>query len=255
MIKMHFTRTTLSALALLLAPVAAMAQSAPDFSGFWGPDMSGAPDDAELLKQLPPNTVVIHDSGVPEFGRMEFGGLKLKPDALAKAEAWNPEDEMTISRVCQVPSIVYSVQGPFPFEVHQTPELIVFRYEYFDQVRLIFMDGRDHPGPDAPHSKMGHSIGRWEGDELVIDTTHILPSTITNNGLDHGPNIHMTERYRLSEDGTKLIALQWFSDPEVLENNGARYIAWNKRPGQSVYPYDCDPSFALEYADIEGSAD
>lgn len=243
-------RTPLAALTLLLLPAAAWAQSPPDFSGFWAPDMSGAPADEELLKRLPANTVVIHDSGVPEFGRMEFDGLKLKPEALAKAEAWNPETDMTISRVCQVPSIVYSVQGPFPFEVHQTPELIVFRYEYFDQIRLIFMDGRGHPGPDAPHSKMGHSIGRWEGDELVIDTTHILPSTITNNGLDHSDKIHMVERYRLSEDG-KLTALQWFSDPEVLDNNGARYIAWTKRPGQSVFPYDCDPSFALEYAEIE----
>jgi hypothetical protein len=157
---------------------------------------------------------------------------------------------MTVARVCAAPSIVYSIQGPFPFEVHQTPQLIVFRYEYFDQVRLIFMDGRPHPAQDAPHSRMGHSVGRWEGDELVIDTTHVLPSTITNNGLDHSADIHMVERYRLSDDGTQLSAVQWFEDPAVLDNNGARYIAWTKRPGQAVYPYDCDPSFALEYADI-----
>ena len=246
----HALRATLATLLLLLAPATALGQSPPDLSGFWAPDLGAPPSDEELLAELPPDTVIIHDTGVVEFGRGDFGGLQLKPEALAKAEAWKPEDEMTVARVCLAPSIVYSIQGPFPFEIHQTPELIVFRYEYFDQVRLIFMDGRDHPAEDAPHSRMGHSVGRWEGEELVIDTTHILPSTITNNGLDHSAEIHMVERYRLSGDGKALSAVQWFEDPAVLDNNGARTIAWTNRPGESVYPYDCDPSFALEYADV-----
>jgi len=247
---MRTTLAPIASLVLLLSPLPALAQSPPDLSGFWAPDLGAPPPDAELLAELPPDTVIIHDTGVVEFGRGDFGGLQLKPEALAKAEAWKPEDEMTVARVCAAPSIVYSIQGPFPFEIHQTPELIVFRYEYFDQVRLVFMDGRDHPAADAPHSRMGHSVGHWEGDELVIDTTHILPSTITNNGLDHSADIHMVERYQLSEDGTKLSAVQWFEDPAVLDNSGARYIAWASRPGESVYPYDCDPSFALEYADV-----
>lgn len=240
-------RTAWLAAALLLVPVPAFAE--PDLTGFWNLAFSEreAEPDPALIAKLPPNTVVIEDTGAAEFPRMEFGGLKLKPEALARAEAWQPEDEMTLQRVCMPPSIVYSVQGPFPFEVDQTDDVIVFRYEYYDQVRVIFMDGRGHPPADAPHTKMGHSIGRWEGDELVVDTTHIAASTITNNGLDHSDNIHMVERYKLSPDGTRLMATQWFEDPEVLENNGARFIEWTKQPGQYVYPYECDPSFALEY--------
>ncbi len=187
-----------------------------------------------------------------EFGQHEFGGLKLKPEAKAKADAWKPTDEMTLARVCAAPSVVYAIQGPFPFEIYQTPQLIVFKYEYFDQVRLIFMDGRKHPPASAPHSKVGHSVGHWEGDELVIDTTHLAPATITNNGLDHSENIHMVERYRLSPDGKGLTATQWFEDPEVLDNNGARFIHWQKQPGNYVFPYDCDPSFATQYQQLDG---
>jgi hypothetical protein len=117
------------------------------------------------------------------------------------------------------------------------------------------MDGRGHPPADAPHSKMGHSIGHWEGDELVIDTTHIAPSTITNNGLDHSAEIHMVERYRLSADGSRLLATQWFEDPQVLDNNGVRFIQWGKHDGQHVLPYECDPSFALEYQQAGSDAD
>lgn len=223
------------------------AAAQPNLEGFWNLDFEQGEPPADMLAKLPADTVLIEDTGVVEFPEGEYGGLKLKPAALAKAEAWKPEDEMALSRVCLPPSIVYAIQGPFPFEVHQTPELIVFKYEYFDQVRLVHMDGRDHPPAEAPHTKMGHSVGHWEGDDLVIETTHIAPSTITNNGLDHSDKIRMVERYRLSPDGNGLVAIQWFEDPEVLDNTGARFIQWTKQPGQYVYPYECDPAFALEY--------
>lgn len=241
-----------------MVAVPAFAQGGPrDFTGFWNLDFGApAPDAAEMVAKLPPNTVVIEDTGVVEFPENEYGGLKLKPETLEKASAWTPTDEMTVSRVCAAPSVVYSIQGPFPFEVYEAPGLIVFRYEYFDQTRLIFTDGRGHPAADAPHSKMGHSIGHWEGDDLIVDTTHIMASTITNNGLDHSDAIHMVERYRKLDDGS-LLAIQWFEDPAVLDNNGARVIQWKKHEGQYVFPYDCDPSFALEYqktgADDEGA--
>lgn len=228
-------------------------QKIPNISGFWSPEFGVASEDREqdLLDKLPEGSAMVDDTGILEFPRGEFGELILKPETLAKAQTWQADDEMTLQRVCLSPSIVYSLQGPFPFEVHQTPSLIVIKYEYFDQTRLIHMDGREHPGDDYPHSKMGHSIGHWEGDELVIDTTHISASTITNNGLDHSENIRTIERYRLEGEGDKrLIATQWFSDRDVLENDGARYMSWAKREGEHVYPYECDPSFALEYQSV-----
>lgn len=240
---MRFAALVAAAAVAFAVPAAAE----PNLEGFWNLSFDAGDAPPDLLAKLPPDTALIEDTGVVEFPEDEYGGLELKPEALARAQAWKPADEMALSRVCLPPSIVYAIQGPFPFEVHQTPELIVFKYEYFDQVRLIHMDGRDHPPADAPHSKMGHSIGSWEGDELVVDTTHIAPSTITNNGLDHSDKIHMVERYRLSPDGNRLIAIQWFEDPEVLDNNGARFIEWAKHHGQYVYPYECDPAFALEY--------
>ncbi|GAA0281652.1 hypothetical protein GCM10009127_23720 [Alteraurantiacibacter aestuarii] len=239
-------------LALALAPVQlatpAAAQDHPDFSGFWAPEFGEVERPQDLLDKLPAGVGMVEDTGVLEFPRGEFGELVLTPEALAYAENWRPENDMTLDRVCLAPSIVYAIQGPFPWEVFQTNELIVFKYEYFDQTRLIFMDGRDHPGDDFPHSKMGFSTGYWDGDELVVDTTHIAASTITNNGLDHTDDIHMIERYRLSDDGKRLMATQWFSDPAVIENDGARFISWAAREGEHVYPYECDPTFALEYA-------
>ena len=238
-----------SALSLALFAFPALA-GPPDLSGFWALDVQPKTGDPALMAKLPPNTAVLSDTGANEYPSGEYGGLKPKPEALAKAKKWKPEDEMSLQRVCAAPSLVYSIQGPFPVEIYQTPQLIVFKYEYFDQVRIVFMDGK-HPPESAPHSKTGHSIGHWEGDELVIDTTHFAPATITNNGLDHSDQIHVVERYKLSPDGKKLMATQWFEDPAVLDNAGARYIQWVKREGEHVFPYDCDPSLAVEYQQTE----
>lgn len=239
---------SLALIAALVASPAAAQDTPPDFSGFWGPVFDIGGPDADMMAKLPDNTVLVEDTGIVEFPRGEYGGLEPTAAALERAEDWSPEDEMTISRVCLPPSIVYALQGPFPFEIHLTEDLIVIRYEYFDQVRLVFMDGRE-ADETMPHSKMGFSTGRWEGDELVIETTHIAESTITNNGLDHSDDIRMVERYRIDEGTGRLVATQWFSDPEMLENNGVRWIEWEARPGEHVYPYECDPSFALEYAE------
>lgn len=245
----------LAAGAMMVVSTGAAGKTPPDLSGFWSLDMAANVSDPALIAKLPPNSVVLDDTGITEFPSGEYGGLKPKAGALAAAQKWKAQDEMTLSRVCAAPSVVYAIQGPFPFEIYQTPTLIVFKYEYFDQVRLIFMDGRGHPPADAPHSKVGHSTGRWEGDELVVDTTHLAPATITNNGLDHSANVHMVERYKLSADRKTLKATQWFEDPETLDNNGARYIQWQKKEGSYVFPYDCDPSFATEYQALEEPAD
>lgn len=241
-------RKALFVLAFLASPVAA--QDHPDLSGFWAPDFGPVDRPKDLMDKLPDGVGMVEDAGAAEFPRGEFGELVLTPEAAAHAETWQAENDMTIARVCLPPSIVYSIQGPFPWEVHQTDDLIVFKYEYFDQMRLIFMDGREHPGEDFPHTKMGFSTGHWDGDELVVDTTHIAASTITNNGLDHTDDIVMQERYRLVDGGTRLVSTQWFSDPAVIENEGARFISWSRRAGEHVYPYECDPSFALEYQSV-----
>ena len=245
----RFVLMVLCAVMLLWVPRhgSGQAPSRPNLSGYWaaGRAFRGAetPQGA-----LPPNTVLLADAGAPELPLGNFGGLKVKPAALAAAMRWKPQDEMSISRVCLPPSIVYSMQGPFPMEIHQGTELIVMRLEYYDLARVIFMDGRPHLPSSAPHTKVGDSVGRWEGSTLVVDTTHLSESTITNNGLNHSDNVHMVERFWLSADGRTLLSRQEFEDPDVLENRGARDVAWDRGgPNDHIFPYECDPSFAANY--------
>ena len=217
----------------------------PDLSGFW--NLAGnVARDKTLMDRLPANTVVLDDTGAAEFPKGEFGGLKVKPKALAAAATWNPKDDMSLTNACKPPSIVYAMQGSFPLEIYQGTEFILIKLEYFDMMRIVFMDGRKADA-QTPASKVGFSTGRWDGDTLVVETTHLSPSTITNNGLAHSDKVKVIERFRVSPDGSTLMATQEFEDAEVLDNRGARFIAWKKKAGEHVYPYECDPTFALEY--------
>jgi hypothetical protein len=222
----------------------------PDLSGFWNLDVS-IPRDAALMSQVGPNTAFLDDTGPKEFPAGEFGGLKLKPAALAATRKWNPYTQLTPENACKPPSIVYALQGPFPIEIFQSDKFIVMKLEYYDMVRVIFLDGRQ-PESDYPSSPEGFSSGHWEGSTLVVETTHLEPATITNNGLDHTANVRVLERFKLGADGKTLLATQEFEDPAVLENRGVRFIAWRKQPGQHVFPYECDPGFAGNYSPPAG---
>jgi hypothetical protein len=217
----------------------------PDFSGFWNLDVS-IPRDPALLSEVAPNTAVLDDTGPKEFPAGEFGGLKLKPAALEATRKWNPYTQLTPENACKPPSIVYAMQGPFPIEIFQGDQFLVMKLEYYDMVRLIFLDGR-HAESDYPDSPVGFSTGHWEGNTLVVETTHLEPATITNNGLDHSANVRVLERFKLGPDGKTLLATQEFEDPTVLDNRGVRFISWRKQPGQHVFPYECDPGFAGNY--------
>jgi hypothetical protein len=143
----------------------------PDFSGFWNLDLK-VPRDESLMRQVAPDTAFIDDTGPKELPAGDFGGLKLKPAALAAVGKWNPYAQLTTENACKAPSIIYAMQGPFPIEIFQSDRFMVIKLEYYDMVRMIFMDGR-RPETDYPDSKEGFSLGHWEGSTLVVETTAV----------------------------------------------------------------------------------
>ncbi len=231
---------------LLSAPgIAAAEDRVPDISGVWQVRFERTPSGQPLIDELPEGVVMIDDAGGGELGADDFAGLKLSEAALAEIATYDYSDELKRENTCVAPSVVFFVQAPFPIEIHQGRDLIVFRHEYFDLVRVIHLNRTDRPPPDAPHTKTGFSIGRWEGDTLVVETTHIASGTLMNNGVSHSENVRLTEKFRLSPDGSQLWLTQVYEDPEVFEGLAARYVAWNRDPDGYIYPYDCDPSYGL----------
>ena len=214
-------------------------------SGFWQPKFDREPFGQVLIDQLPDEAVFIDDAGAGELAPGDFAGLKLTPRAVAEIENYDPAAERRPERACVAPSVAFIMQAPFPMEIYEGRDLIVLKLEYYDLVRIVFLDGREHPPADVPPSKSGHSVGYWDGDTLVVDTTHVAAATFMNNGFDHSDNIHILERFRLSPDATTLWITQVYTDPETFEGLASRYMAFTRAPGQYVYPFECDPGYLV----------
>jgi hypothetical protein len=235
-----------------------MADSAtvPDLSGYWmitfdpiPPMREPTPEEQAFLDGLAPNAIVLGDSGLPEFAPGDYGGLAMHQSALDAASAYDPEQVRTVANTCKPPGLIYSFQGPFGMEVFQGSDLIVIKMEYYDAVRVIFMNEASHPD-DWPLSDMGHSIGRWDGDTLIVETAKLRPSTLFNNGVDHSENIRVHERFRLGDNGRVLMVTQEFEDPDVFDGRAARLLPLLK-DNDHVLPYDCDPSYGVDISNRE----
>ncbi|HEX7082139.1 MAG TPA: hypothetical protein VF329_14110 [Gammaproteobacteria bacterium] len=232
-----------AAVALSVSGAAAGQEPVPDLSGVWQVKFERSPSGQALIDELPDGVVMIDDAGGGELGAGDFAGLELTEAALEQIAEYDYAEELKRENTCVPPSVVFYMQAPFPIEIHQGRDLIVIRAEYFDMTRVIHLNETEHPPPEAPHFKSGHSIGRWEGDTLVVDTTHIAPGTFMNNGVDHSENIHLIEHFRLSPDGDTLWLTQLYEDPAIFAGKAARYMAWTRDPDGFLYPYDCDPSY------------
>ena len=215
----------------------------PDLEGFWTVKFESTPSGRALMEELPDDAILIDDTGGGELGLGEFAGLTLTAAAREDIRTYDYAAELRRENTCVPPSAAFYMQAPFPMEIYQGTELIVFKVEYFDMYRVIFLDGRGPLPADAPHSKSGYSVGRWEGDTLVVETTHLAAGTFMNNGLNHSDGLAMTERFRLSPDGTTLWATQLYEDSAIFAERAARYMAWTRVPGEHVFPYECDASY------------
>ena len=97
---------------------------------------------------------------------------------------------------CLMPGVPRINASPYPMEIVQLPDRVIFLYEYMQNFRIIYTDGRGHR-PNWEPSLMGDSVGRWEGDTLVIGTVGLADRTwLDSHGNRHSDALHVVERWR-----------------------------------------------------------
>jgi hypothetical protein len=94
---------------------------------------------------------------------------------------------------CFLPGVPRATYMPFPFQIVQTSSRILIPYEFANASRIIYMGN----APQSPvDTWMGHSVGRWEGDTLVVDVTSFNDLTwFDRAGNFHSDELHVVERY------------------------------------------------------------
>ena len=104
----------------------------------------------------------------------------------------------------------------YPYEFIFSPGRVTINQEAWMQTRTIWTDGRGHD-PDHDPSFMGDSIGRWEGDTLVVETVGILDTLEIDTGFAHSDKFRLVERIHLDPaDPDVLVNEMWMEDPDAL---------------------------------------
>ena len=121
---------------------------------------------------------------------------------------------ITTGNDCNPLGVPQTYITPYPFQIVQTRNLVIIIYEYPNAIRFIPIDGRPQ-AVDPDPSWMGTSVGRWDGDTLVIDAIGFNDKTEVH-GFMHTESLHVVERFRRLENGS----LQYdvtVEDPNVWE--------------------------------------
>ncbi len=100
--------------------------------------------------------------------------------------------------------------------IEQTEDAIILTYGFMDIVRTIHLDIDSHP-QNVESSRAGHSIGKWDGDILVVDTIGFAEGYLDGRaGVKHSNQLHVIEKFSLNEDGNSLVRTYSGEDPLFL---------------------------------------
>ena len=213
-----------AAVSVLLLPaaelLAAAARPGGDISGVWWSVKYSPKLEIEGGGEIPYN-----ERGRALYAR-NMAGLR---DGSIKDEA---------RRLCTPDGVPRILGNPYPFKVIHTPGQTTILYELNRTFRVVLMDRPQLP-PDqleiAPYYS-GHSVGRWEGDTLVIETAGFNEKTFLDaTGAPHSDQLKTVERYRKINGGRQMENVVTITDPAMLT-----------RPITVRYLYDFHPEVEVQ---------
>lgn len=217
----------LTAVLAAALPISLHAQSddaIPDLAGIWDGSPRARP---------------VNGPDVP-WGEDNFPQLNER--ARAYQTVW--EEIMAPKYDCQPASSPAIQYDPYAMQVTQWPDRVLFRYEKDDQLRTVWLDGRQ---PDATDfSIQGFSVGHYEDGALHVRTTHFvfdIAGFDDYNGIPSSPQKVVTERYW--REGEDLMVTLTVEDPLFLRAPTSYTTRWiPAAEGYQLQPYDCDPEAA-----------
>ncbi len=224
----------------------------PNISGMWNPEFAyfgppvGAPTSASTA--FPQGGA---PAGVPPQGGAPAGAMprftrpappKLTPEYAQKYAEWRRrfeagDPEPDIVTRCLAFGIVRF--GTMPVEIIQTPGQVTMNLGVLHDIRRIYLDGIGHTvGADPSYN--GDSVGRWEGDTLVVETNNIRASTMDRDGVPYSDKLTVVEKIRRVAPDRLEIEMT-LTDPEaLLEPYTIRRAYVPMPPGSRFEEYLCE---------------
>jgi len=210
----------------------------PDLSGIWTPRPDGIP-------------ISTWDSSDPFGKKPELAPMA--PWAAAKWKEARPpfgakqtfqDINDPVQRYCDPPGLTRIYMYPYEFTIVQTPTMVHILYEFTRTFRSIALD-QEHPKDPDP-TWMGDSVGKYEGDTLVIDTIGFNDKTwLDHTGHPHSEALHIVERLRRVDPKTMELSVS-VEDPKAYTKSfsGTKYFEATTSPmGEAICVYSEMDSF------------
>jgi hypothetical protein len=173
-----------------------------------------------------------------------YGGTELTELGTKEAAAFQQQDNPRFH--CETTSIIFdwTFDGPVN-RITQNKDTIVVEYGQLNLKRTVYMNMKAHPAGVKP-TRAGHSIGRWDGDTLVVDTVGFLPGVL-NAPVRHSDKLHVVERFTLDPQTMKLTRQYEAEDPVYLKG---KYTGQDViQPADASYTQDkCKEQGFIDYS-------
>jgi hypothetical protein len=226
---------------MLVAGNVALAQTPPDLSGVWAPYRPGRGADPKL--NPPPATAIVLK---PQYAKPYEARRAAEEEALKRGE---PLGTPAVQCVPYGFPRMMAV-ALYPAEIIQRPSQITIITEAFSEVRRIYMNQPQLPIDEVPPGYYGHSVGKWDGDTLVVDTVGIKESVPGYQMLPHSTQMRITERIRLITPDLLHDQIT-VEDPVVLEKPFTYTLAYRRMPDYKMVEFVCENN--REYLDEKGA--
>jgi glyoxylase-like metal-dependent hydrolase (beta-lactamase superfamily II) len=179
----------------------------------------------------------------PDLG--DYLGLPLNDAGRLKADSWDASILSLREHQAKPHPSTYSLRGPANIRITKIFDAVTqetIGYEIFgtfgQATRQIWTDGRPHPSSFSAHTWAGFSTGKWDGDQLTVETTHFKVGWIQRNGVAHSDEATMTEHF--FRHGDTLTVVTSVKDPVYLEEPFVRSTNWVRDARQEVVRTEFD---------------
>jgi len=177
----------------------------------------------------------------------DIAGVPVTDAARWRAQSWSPEDFDVTEWACRPHAWAYSLEGPLSAlriwaDIDQATQKVIAYHGHLnmqEQESTIWMDGRPHPPANALHTWSGFSTGEWDGDTLVVTTTHVKEAYLRRSGLMQSDQATVRTRWRRM--GNYLQATVIIYDPVMMTEPYIRStMMWVNDPAMNMSPYPCE---------------
>ena len=213
----------------------------PDVSGLWQAERRPASEYNRIIAgftDIQPDTHDITPNVINVFWGMKPEEEPLRPEAAALVKHRMQNSREYPHTQC-LPGGIPLALLVFTFKMIQTPQEIVQLSETADPPRQIHTDGRPLPKDPDP-TWMGYSVGRWEGDTLVVETAGLNDRAwLDAVGHPRSESMHITERYRRRDFGHMDLEIT-FNDPKYYTRPFTLNLALRLMPDSDMFEYVCN---------------